>query len=103
MYIQLSIAALQCDVFFAYVPTDANIADIPSRARDARSVSDLKLILNLGDTSENKLESRAMILPHVKVLTLDGMRRPIETPQRVPGLTLASVHARQEGSARRAC
>jgi hypothetical protein len=31
MYIQLSIAALQCDVFFAYVPTDANIADIPSR------------------------------------------------------------------------
>ena len=82
---QLSMAALQCDVFFAYVPTDANIADIPSRARGARSVSDLKLILNLGDTShsENKLESRAIILPHVKVLTLDGMRKPIETPQRV--------------------
>ena len=72
-------------MFFAYVPTDANIADIPSRARDARSVNDLKLILNLGDTSDNNLESRAMVLPHsgFKVLTLDGMRRPIETPERV--------------------
>ena len=54
-----------------------------TRRAVARSVSDLKLILNFGDTSDNKLESRAMILPHVKVLTLDGMRRPIETPQRV--------------------
>jgi hypothetical protein len=56
-------AALQCDVLFAHVPTDANIADIPSR--DARSASDLKIILNLGDTSDNELESRAMVLPHL--------------------------------------
>ena len=70
-------------MFFAYVPTDANIADIPSRARDARSVNDLKLILNLGDTSDNKLESRAMVLPPVQVLTLDGMQRPVKTPESV--------------------
>ena len=64
--VHLAMHELQCDVFYAYVPTDANPADIPSRARSARSKEDDYVMSKLGlDEAESE---RRMVLPPLSVL-----------------------------------
>ena len=67
----MSMAELKTDVFFAYVPTDANVADIPSRARTAREPADWAVLKELDLI--NEAHSRQMVLPPIHVLSMEGL------------------------------
>ena len=64
--VHLFMAKLNCDVFFIYVPTDANIADIPSRDPLKRTKELVDILEKFGLTdARNK---RRMVLPSIEVL-----------------------------------
>ena len=46
--VQIALAYIECDIHFEYVPSAANLADIPSRDPRTRSQEDLDVLSELG-------------------------------------------------------
>ena len=64
--VQIALAYIQCDIYFEYVPSKANPADLPSRDPDSWTLEDAKVMEDLQLTGDNR--QRTMELPSVEKL-----------------------------------
>ena len=74
-------ASLRVDAFYEWVPSDANIADIPSRDPSRRTEELVNILKEFGLTDVKN--QRRMVLPSIEVLSAAASAHARQQPHRV--------------------